>query len=97
MSFQIINWSSLDYLKTQLSHRWEFDNILGTAFDIVVHLCMAYFLGQYLTVTQVVISLLLVQAGVLVILFGPYYAWASPGNIPPWIQKRIHPEHVKGY
>lgn len=92
---QIINWSSLDYLKTELRHRWELDSILGTTFDICVHLCMAYFLGQYLSIVQVFLSLALVQAGVLVVLFGPYYAWANPGNIPPWIQKRIHPDKVK--
>ena len=96
LSFQIINWSCLDYFKTDLKNRWEFDNIFGTAFDIVVHLCMAYYLSHYLTVTQIILSLVLVQAGVLLVLFGPYYAWASPYNIPPWIQKRLHPDTLKG-
>lgn len=86
----------MDYLKTDMRNRWEFDSILGTTFDVVVHLCMAYFLGLYLNVVQVTLALTLVQAGVLLVLFGPYFAWASPSNIPPWIQKRINPDNLKG-
>lgn len=93
---KIINWSSLDYLKTELCNRWELDSILGTTFDIGVHLCMAYLLGQYLSVVQVMGCLALVQVGVIVLLFGPYYAWADPSNIPPWIQKRLRPDVLKG-
>lgn len=92
--FQIITWSSLDWLKSDLRTRWEIDSILGTTFDIVVHVCMVYHLGQYLSTVQILAALVLVQAVVMVLLFGPYYAWASPNNIPPWIQKRIHPEKV---
>lgn len=92
---KIINWSSLDYLVSDLRNTWELDSILGTTFDLVVHLCMAYYLGQYLNVVLVMCSLAIVQASILVLLFGPHYAWASPGNVPAWIQKRIHPEKLK--
>ncbi|XP_053396498.1 uncharacterized protein LOC128546064 [Mercenaria mercenaria] len=92
---KIITWSSLDWFKSDLRTRWEIDNIVGTTFDIVVHLCMAYYLGQYLDVVHVMCSLALVQVGVLTLLFGPYYAWASPGKEPAWIEKRIHPEKLK--
>lgn len=95
LSFQIITWSSLDWFKTDLKNRWEIDSILGTSFDVVVHLCMAYYLGQYLDVVHVMFSLALVQVGILVLLYGPYYAWASPGKEPAWIEKRIHPEKIK--
>ena len=44
---------------------------------------------------QVTVSLTLVQAGVILLLFGPYYAWATPGKaMPEWVAKRIHPDKV---
>lgn len=91
---KIINWSSLDRTLTDLNNKWEFDSIVGTSFDVVVHLCMAYHLGQYLNTVQVISSLVLVQAGVLLLLFGPYYAWATPGKIPAWIRKRLNTEVI---
>ena len=94
MCFQIITWSSLDWFKSDLGNRWEIDSILGTTFDLVVHICMTYCLGQYLSTVLILANLVLVQAVVLVLLFGPYYAWASPGNIPAWIKKRIHPDKI---
>lgn len=91
---KIISWSSLDWFKSDIRDRWEIDSILGTAFDIVVHLCMTYYLAQYMSTVQILAALVVVQGFVVVLLFGPYYAWASPKNIPAWIQKRIHPEKV---
>ncbi|KAL4233152.1 hypothetical protein ACF0H5_007837 [Mactra antiquata] len=58
---RIINWSSLDWFKSDLKNKWEIDLILGTAFDVVVHICMAYHLGQYLDVSLVMGSLFIVQ------------------------------------
>ncbi|XP_052244868.1 uncharacterized protein LOC127854005 isoform X2 [Dreissena polymorpha] len=92
---KIINWSSLDYLKTNLRNRWELDSIFGTAFDIMVHICMTYYLGQYLNVVQVTCSLTIVQVGIMLLLFGPYFAWANPSNIPAWVQKRLAPDKLK--
>jgi hypothetical protein len=92
--FKIVTWSSLDWFKSDLRTRWELDSIIGVTFDIVVHICMAYYLGQYLDVAEVIVSLSIVHVGVLVLLFGPYYAWASPGKEPAWIDKRIHPERI---
>ncbi|XP_060588527.1 uncharacterized protein LOC132743944 [Ruditapes philippinarum] len=91
---KIVTWSSLDWFKSDLRTRWELDSIIGVTFDIVVHICMAYYLGQYLDVAEVIVSLSIVHVGVLVLLFGPYYAWASPGKEPTWIDKRIHPERI---
>ncbi|XP_060588523.1 uncharacterized protein LOC132743939 [Ruditapes philippinarum] len=95
VSRKIVTWSSLDWFKSDLRTRWELDSIIGTTFDIVVHVCMAYYLGQYLDVVEVMVALSIVQVGVLVLLFGPYYAWAAPGKEPAWIEKRIHPEKIK--
>jgi hypothetical protein len=53
---------------------------------------MAYYLGQYLDVVEVIVSLSIVHVGVLVMLFRPYSSWASPGKEPVWIENRIHPE-----
>ena len=92
---KIINWSSLDYMKTNLRNRWELDSIFGTAFDIVVHICMTYYLGQYLNVVQVTCSLTIVQVGIMLLLFGPYFAWANPSNIPAWVQKRLAQDKLK--
>lgn len=72
-------------------NEWHLDSILGTAVDVLVHVCMAFLLGQRLTTVQIMISLIIVQCSSFTILNGPWLAWSNPWSTPKWIEKRVKP------
>ncbi|KAL3882820.1 hypothetical protein ACJMK2_029126 [Sinanodonta woodiana] len=88
---KIINWSSLDWLRSPGLKQWELDSIIGTSFDIGVHILMAFCLASYLSTVQIIFAFALVQCSAYVVLFGRRFAWASPSYIPDWVEKRIQP------
>lgn len=91
LSKKIVSWSSIDWIRSKFHQEWHLDSILGTAFDVMVHVLMAFFLGQRLTTVQIIIGLVLVQCSSFTILNGPWLAWSNPWVAPKWIEKRIKP------
>merc|ERR1711874_578400 len=87
---RVISWSSLDWDRG----RWnQLDLVLGTAFDLFVHLANTYFIGTMLgTLAQI-------SGGTAALIL--YYviiqnttgatAWSSPRNMPAWVLKRVRP------
>lgn len=88
---KIISWSSIDWTQSKFYNEWHLDSILGTAFDVLVHVCMAFLLGQRLTTVQIIISFVIVQCSSFTILNGPWLAWSNPWSTPKWIEKRVKP------
>ncbi|KAK7494817.1 hypothetical protein BaRGS_00013944 [Batillaria attramentaria] len=88
---EIVDWSSLDFFHSHKSGgpKCELDNIVGTLFDVVVHLCNLCVLASYLTTVQVLFVLVLAQCSICCVLYNPRFAWSSPSAMPPWVQKRL--------
>ncbi|RUS90618.1 hypothetical protein EGW08_001615 [Elysia chlorotica] len=97
MAKRIVDWSSLDWFKTEGAGRpvvsrmlSQLDSFCGTLFDMLVHMCMMYALGRaYLDVTGVLVAVLLAQAALYVVVFNPKFAWSHPNSMPGWVQRRI--------
>ncbi|CAI9734142.1 Hypothetical predicted protein [Octopus vulgaris] len=88
---KIISWSSLDWIKSKYNEKWEFDNILGTAFDLAVHISFSYLLSKTLTFTEIVVGVAMASFLLNYVMFSKKFAWSNPQNIPAWVQKRIQP------
>lgn len=86
---RIVDWSSLDWFQSQKVGGLELDNILGTLFDILVHVANLAILSSYLSTVQIFVLVGLAQMTAAVVLFNPRLAWASPSSLPPWVQRRI--------
>merc|ERR1712066_257911 len=86
---RVISWSSLDWDRG----RWnQLDLVLGTAFDLFVHLANTYFLGSLLgSVAQISAGVGALLLYYLIILNTSKSAWSSPNNIPGWVGRRIQP------
>ena len=94
----MISWSSLDWTKqSSTKYRWEWTIILGTLFDVIVHAVNAFILSQYMCTSEVLLGILLAQAGALLILYSPRLAWANPACVPKWIEKRVRPISHENY
>ncbi|XP_060076353.1 uncharacterized protein LOC132555983 [Ylistrum balloti] len=88
---KIISWSSIDWTKSDFQQEWHFDSILGTLFDIGVHLVFAVLLGAYLTTVQITVCLLVAHGVLFMFLWSRKFAWSNPWSPPQWVQKRIQP------
>ncbi|OWF52513.1 uncharacterized protein LOC110447739 [Mizuhopecten yessoensis] len=88
---KIISWSSIDWTKSEFQQEWHFDSILGTLFDIVVHLALAVLLGGYLTTVQIIVSLLVAHGVLFTFIWSQKFAWSNPWSPPQWVQKRVQP------
>merc|ERR1712029_844171 len=86
---RVISWSSLDWNRG----RWnQLDLVLGTAFDLSVHLANTYFLGAMMTFSaQLVAGLTALILYEAIIHRNKTLAWSSPSNIPDWVARRIKP------
>merc|ERR1719150_1607050 len=86
---RVISWSSLDWDRG----RWnQLDLVLGTAFDMSIHIANAVFLSAYLSTQSLTVALILVAGLCRAILFNSKFAWASRYSaIPSWVAKRIKP------
>ncbi|KAJ8316664.1 hypothetical protein KUTeg_005783 [Tegillarca granosa] len=89
MTKKIISWSSIDWIKSERHKEWHWDSILGTGFDIVVHFCMAFLLGPYLSTVQIVIALAIAQFALFSVLLSSKFAWSNPFSPPKWVEKRV--------
>ncbi|PAA50386.1 hypothetical protein BOX15_Mlig024234g1, partial [Macrostomum lignano] len=89
---RVVSWSSLDWQKSgEQRRKFAWFEILGTSFDIAVHLTNAFLLVQLVTSVEVILCLALTQCMVLLVLFNPMLAWASPACIPDWVRRRLAP------
>jgi len=90
---RVISWSSLDWDR----NRWnQIDLVLGTAFDLGVHVANTYLLGIQLSVASILLGLLVVAGLCQAVLFNSKFAWASRYSaIPSWVAKRIKPLTVE--
>ena len=80
---RVISWSSLDWAKS----RWVPDLVLGTLFDVLVHLFYMYHLfvmSQY-SVWPMVLAVAITMA----LLNNPKLAWSSRANMPDWVRKKV--------
>ncbi|XP_064628381.1 uncharacterized protein LOC135487982 [Lineus longissimus] len=93
---KVISWSSLDWTQSSNSKlRWEWDVILGTSFDVVVHMVNCYILLQFMTSVETIIALILGNVLSFVVLCNSKFAWASPTKVPGWVGRRIQPVNEK--
>ena len=60
-------------------------SILGTSFEFP-----SVLLIQHLTSIEGLVSALILDAlFVVLVLFNPKFAWATPNKVPNWVQKRV--------
>ncbi|KAL8584346.1 hypothetical protein ACOMHN_031966 [Nucella lapillus] len=88
---RIVDWSSLDWFQSPQAGGLELDNIVGTSFDILVHVVNLALLGAHLSSVQTVLVLVLAHTTFLAVFYNPRLAWASPSAVPPWVQRRLRP------
>merc|ERR1719288_322592 len=94
---RVISWSSLDWDRA----RWnQIDLVLGTAFDLSVHMANTYFLGRMMsmwgqtlagTTAMILYYFVIYNPSLFMYLNLKKGAWSSPNNIPDWVSKRIQP------
>jgi len=84
---RVISWSSLDWDRG----RWnQLDLVLGTAFDMLVHMANTYFLGTMIPLVTSSIAGIVACTLYYAVLYRQG-AWSTPGRIPDWVAKRIKP------
>lgn len=88
-TIRVIDWSSLDYTRSDKKNNWDLDLFAGTYFDIIVHALNAFLLAQTLSSVQVFFIMAVVQAASYAVLYNPRFAWTDVQNIPKWVEKRI--------
>merc|ERR1712203_51432 len=88
-SKRVVSWSSLDWDRG----RWnQIDLVLGTTFDMLIHVMNSVLLLQHFSsVEALVVTLVLDFFFLAIVLYNPKLAWANPTQIPAWVQKRIRP------
>eukprot|EP00091_Calanus_sinicus_P000357 TRINITY_DN10299_c0_g1_i3.p1 TRINITY_DN10299_c0_g1~~TRINITY_DN10299_c0_g1_i3.p1 ORF type:complete len:162 (+),score=49.20 TRINITY_DN10299_c0_g1_i3:313-798(+) len=85
---RVISWSSLDWDRG----RWnQIDLVLGTAFDMGVHIANTYLIGAMLSYSSLITGILITLALYQMVIMSNRLAWAARGSIPAWVEKRIKP------
>merc|ERR1711915_87463 len=85
---RVISWSSLDWDRG----RWnQIDLVLGTAFDMGVHIANTYLIGQMISVTSLITGTAITLVLYKMVIGGKSFAWASKASMPDWVAKRIKP------
>ena len=83
----MVSWSSLDWDRGRFN---QLDLVLGTLFDVMIHALNSVLLIQHLTsIEGLVLALILDAFFVVLVLFNPKFAWATPNKVPSWVQKRV--------
>ena len=83
----MVSWSSLDWDRGRFN---QLDLVLGTLFDVMIHAINSVLLIQHLTsIEALVLALILDAFFVVLVLFNPKLAWATPNKVPNWVQKRV--------
>ena len=95
---QVMHWSSLDWLTTKNHSHWHWDVVLGTGFDVVVHLSFMFLISQHLTTFEVGLGAALSVVALGIVMFNSRFAWSTPGQpMEPWVKKRISSVDVPDY
>jgi len=70
---QVVSWSSLEWqrLPKEVPHSVGFFEVIGTLFDLMVHLVNAYLLASHLTTVEVVLGIALVYTSTYMLLYNP--------------------------
>jgi len=86
---RVISWSSLDWDRG----RWnQVDLVLGTAFDLGVHVANTYLLALHLSPSAQLLGLLVVAAAYHGVLNSPNHSWGSRyTRLPDWVARRVAP------
>jgi len=85
---RVISWSSLDWDRG----RWnQIDLVLGTAFDMGVHMANTYLIGQMIGVTSLITGTAITLVLYKMVIGSKSFAWASKASMPDWVAKRIKP------
>jgi len=94
---RVISWSSLDWDRG----RWnQLDLVLGTVFDMSVHMANTYFLGRMISVwhqtfagavAMLLYYFVIYDSNIFMYFNLKKGAWSSPNNIPDWVSKRMQP------
>ncbi|XP_067951063.1 uncharacterized protein [Watersipora subatra] len=90
---KVISWSSLEWQKLpkEVHPKVALVEVLGTGFDVMVHLVNAYLLAGKLTPMEVILGIALVYVFTSALLYNPRFAWSDPITLEPWIAKRLAP------
>ncbi len=86
----MISWSSLDWDRG----RWnQFDLVLGTLFDLVVHVASVYFLCAHALANDLswLSPLFWGLAVATGLVFAPFLAWARKDDVPEWVAAKLRP------
>eukprot|EP00093_Oithona_nana_P002255 02255.XXX_10566_10062_1 [CDS] Oithona nana genome sequencing. len=84
---RVVSWSSLDWDRGRFN---QLDLVLGTFFDVMIHAINSVLLIQHLTsIEGLILALILDAFFVVLVLFNPKFAWATPNKVPSWVQKRV--------
>ncbi|KAH9500209.1 hypothetical protein Btru_077481 [Bulinus truncatus] len=89
MAKRIIDWSSLEWFKSNPRISPQIDSALGTFFDVFVHAAMMYVLAEQMDMFGIMVAIFIAQATVYSVLYNPKLAWSSPTSVPDWVQKRV--------
>merc|ERR1712212_1393391 len=85
---RVISWSSLDWDRG----RWnQIDLVIGTTFDMSVHIANTYFIGSMLNASSIIPGIILSLIFYQLVIMGSRFAWASKNSMPDWVAKRIKP------
>merc|ERR1712088_1164981 len=72
-SKRVVSWSSLDWDRG----RWnQVDLVLGTAFDMGVHMANTYFIGSMLSYTGIITAIIITFIFYQMVILGSRFAWA---------------------
>merc|ERR1719500_40837 len=78
---RVISWSSLDWDRG----RWnQIDLVLGTTFDMSVHIANTYFIGTMLNVSSIIPGIIFTLIVYQLVITGSRFAWASKNSMPDW-------------
>jgi len=96
-AIKVMQWSSLDWLQTDNNKIYHWDQILGTGFDMGVHITYAYLIAQHLPTMNIALGFAVTALGSVAILFNKRLAWCKPSDQPEWVRKRVDSNSVPCY
>jgi len=85
---RVISWSSLDWSYTY-EHRYDWNLIIGTTFDLMCHLVNSILLCAYISQLHGFIAFAFSVFSLALVVFNPRLAWSTPSHVPSWVRKRV--------
>ena len=86
LSCQVLLWSSLNWTGSRLREPilW-----FGSVCCAAAHGYHGFILAKPLQLNEAIMAIVFAQCAVMSVLFNSKLAWASPGSVPAWVQKRV--------